>query len=219
MLIMSICKFCNIKPSIKKSHIIPEFMYKHTYSGTHPKMVVADVELKEIGERQKGYHEPLLCVYCEQYFNENFEIPCVSFIKGVPNNARIGSSIKFTSTPQLELLLLSILWRASLATEKHWKGVNLGPHQDIIKRCLKKKTINSNYSFWVFLSTYEDGKIAKGAVSSVQELKVNGHNFYHFIASGVQFIMEISSHKLIRVNPEPMKFDREMLVKVCNLLK
>ena len=214
---MTLCKFCENNPPVKRSHIIPEFMYKHTYSGKHPKMVVVNEEIEQLGERQKGYYEPLLCPKCEGFFNDNFEKPCISFIESVPNTAIIGSNLKVKPPREIVLLMLSIIWRASHATGNHWNEVELGSHQEAIKICLQNKFVKTEYSFWLFLSAYPDGKIEKGIVTSIQKIKVSGHNFYHFISSGIQFIVKISSHKIRNINPEPMDFSREIFVPVCDL--
>ena len=213
---MPLCKFCNLKESVKKSHIIPEFMYQHTYDAKH-KMVVADDTLDELGERQKGYYEPLLCVDCEQYFNDNFEKPCLSFMKKVPSHAKQGTTVCFDAMPSLELLLLSVIWRASHATGNHWRGVNLGPHESIIKKCLETNATNPSYMFWLYLAVLPDGKIEKGIVSSIQKLNVKGHHLYHFLASGVQFIIKISSHKLLNVTPKSIRFDRTIDAEACDI--
>jgi len=212
------CKFCNQKPAVKKSHIVPEFMYKPVYDEKH-KLVVADKELEELGERQKGYYEPLLCKDCEKYFNDNFEMPCVKFVRNIPEHSSLDSILCFDPTPEIGLLLLSIVWRASHASGKHWQGVNLGAHQNTIKKSLESKIFNPSYEVWVFLVAHDNGKIEKGIVSSVQRLKANGHNLYHFIASGAQFVVKVSSHKLNKVRPVPIQIKEKIYVQVLGIKK
>ena len=210
------CKFCNQKPAVKKSHIIPEFMYKPIYDDKH-KLVVANTKLGELGERQKGYYEPLLCMDCEKYFNDNFELPCVKFVRNIPDNSRLESILSFDPTPEIGLLLLSIIWRASHASGEHWQGVNLGAHQNIIKKCLKSKVFNPSYEVWVFLVAHDNGKIEKGIVSPVQRLKANGNSLYHFIASGAQFVVKVSSHKLNKTRTVPLQITKKISVQVLGI--
>jgi hypothetical protein len=108
---MTTCRFCGQKDSIEKSHIIPEFMYAQTYDEKR-KILVLDTDLKELRPRQKGYYEPILCMDCEGYFNDNFEKPCVNLIKKLPDQVAINRLTKIDATPNLDLLLLSIVWRA-----------------------------------------------------------------------------------------------------------
>jgi len=106
------CKFCGQNEAIKKSHIIPEFMCQKTYDEKH-RTFVYDAELEELEQRQKGYYEPLLCSICEQYFNSNFEQPSLSFVKKALNVDTRRSTTRLFVNKEVELLLLSILWRAS----------------------------------------------------------------------------------------------------------
>ena len=191
-------------------------MYEHAYDDKH-KMIVLDDELNELKARQKGYYEPILCVDCERIFNECFEQPCVSFFRGLPERAKIGSSIILNGVPKLDLLLMSILWRASMAEGEHWKGLKLGPHQMKLKRCLENRRSDVNYQYWVFLVSANIETVQKGLVSSVQCVKVNGHNLYHFVAGGIQFVIKISSHPLQGISPASMSFDKPFAAKVINI--
>jgi len=210
------CKYCNKQPAVKKSHIIPEFMYKPVYDENH-KLVVASKELKELGERQKGYYEPLLCVDCEGYFNDSFEKPCVKLIRNIPDRSNLNNILSFDPTPEIGLLLLSVIWRASHASGEHWQGVSLGSHQEKIKRSLESRVFHPSYEVWMFLVAHDGGKIEKGIVSSVQRLRAKGHNLYHFIASGAQFIVKVSSHKLNKVRPIPLQLNEKIHAQVLGV--
>jgi hypothetical protein len=68
------------------------------------------------------------------------------------------------------------------------------------------------------LAATPDGTIEKSIVSFIQRVKVKGHNLYHFIASGVQYIIKISSHRFTKnVKPDPIKFDSDIKAEVYDL--
>ena len=88
---------------------------------------------------QRGYTEPLLCIECEQLF-AGFE----RYAAGVMNGR---SSASFVQSPgyvrvsgldyeRFKLFLLSVLWRASVATHEFFKLVSLGPRERILKTML-----------------------------------------------------------------------------------
>lgn len=62
---ISKCRLCLQIKDLRRSHIIPEFIYKPLYSSEHNRVI----EIKEglvPGLMQKGYREELLCQDCEK---------------------------------------------------------------------------------------------------------------------------------------------------------
>ena len=189
---------------------------KNIYDKKHT-LVVVNKELEELDERQKGYYEPLLCKDCETYFNDNFEKPCVNLIRSIPDHSELDKILSFDPTPEIGLLLLSIICRASHASGEHWQGVNLGSHQENIKSSLESKLFDPKYEVFIFLVACDDGKIEKGIVTPVQHIRSNGHYFYHFIASGAQFVVKVSSHRLSSVRTAPIHTNEKIHVLVTRI--
>ena len=87
------CKFCGLGDVIKKSHIIPEFMYENTYDDKL-RMIAFESDLTQVRLRQKGYYEPILCRNCENFFNVNFEKPCVGLFRALPTQVAQNNFVK-----------------------------------------------------------------------------------------------------------------------------
>src|SRR3954467_14480319 len=59
------CALCLREAPLKKSHVIPEFLYKHMYDHKHRFHVVTSPGVSAPRHGQKGIWERLLCDPCE----------------------------------------------------------------------------------------------------------------------------------------------------------
>jgi hypothetical protein len=105
-----------------------------------------------------------------------------------------------------------------MAKGENWKGLELGPHQENIKKCLQNRSVNKRYEFWVFIVSSKDGMVQKGLVTSVQFIRVKSHNLYHFVGGGLQFVIKISSHSLYGVRPKAMRFGASFNVPALDIV-
>ncbi len=144
------CKLCGrALELIKKSHIIPNFMYKEMFDEKN-RMMLAN--LKNISERpqfrQSGFHEKyILCAKCEGLLS-TLERYAAHFLFGgnvkipTPIEKRLGPDgiksimIKKIDYSKLKLCLLSIVWRAHISTNKFFKEVNVGKNENVIREML-----------------------------------------------------------------------------------
>jgi hypothetical protein len=144
------CRLCGKSSKlIKKSHIIPNFMYKGMMDNKN-RMLIAN--LKNIYAppqyRQSGIHEKyILCAKCEELFSK-LERYTAHILFGNPTKdpasfeKRLGSDgirsimIKNIDYSKLKLCLLSILWRAHICSDKFFKNINIGENESEIKKML-----------------------------------------------------------------------------------
>lgn len=137
----AVCRLCRSCSELCDSHIIPEFMYASLYDDKH-KMVSYRYGEHRITKQplQKGLGERLLCEACESHLNRNFEQPNIerwmrlSEMSPGKDGARV--SVENGDYSSFKLLLLSILWRASVAARPEFHKVRLGPHEDRIRQML-----------------------------------------------------------------------------------
>jgi len=194
--VRSVCIFCLEKQPIKRSHVIPEYLYEMTYDTAPRQMCVVDCGLNQNGVRQSGFHESLLCPDCEGYFNDNFEKPCINFFRSLPDHAAHRQIVKVPPVPALPLLLISIAFRAAHCSGEEWHAARMGPHVGIWRECLLEKKIDQRYVILVHGITSPAGEVMKGMVATTQRSRINGHDILHFAAYGMQFIIKVSSHDL-----------------------
>lgn len=152
----TICHLCKRnKPLLKRSHIIPDFMYANIYDQHHKLNKFAPAEYV-LGNRRierpssSEYEADILCKDCdgdiigsyETYgrlalyaeINESADGP-------IPEHGVTETGIPVTRMTNLnyqkfKLFLLSILWRASISTRSFFQDVKLGPYEDQIRRMI-----------------------------------------------------------------------------------
>jgi len=88
-----------------------------------------------------------------------------------------------------------------------------------IKNRLNKIQGIPGYNFWIFLVSSKGRGAEKGIVSTIQRVRVKGHFMYHFVASGLQFMIKVSSHRLDKITPEPIVFGEENIIKTLDILE
>lgn len=158
--IIRVCRLCLQPNDLLDSHIIPEFMYKPLYDGKHRMIPIAERagQLQRQKPLQKGVRELLLCLQCERRLNTCFEQPNVSLWRSMVEQQPVGNisinrleiaegvtALQFQGFDyhSFKLLLLSVLWRASVATHADYAAVELGPHENTIRAMLYEQNSGS----------------------------------------------------------------------------
>lgn len=139
-----ICKLClKEKPLLKKSHIIPDFIYRDgkVYHKDHSIHKVNIGEIFKGLQNKKGiqysgeYDGNILCQYCDGVVIKRYEdyakkiiwggqklSPDETFSLSFPPGEVVVGNIDYE---KLKLFFLSILWRAAISTRPFFKEVNL----------------------------------------------------------------------------------------------
>ena len=133
-----ICKLCRESGDLCRSHVIPEWGYAGAYDESH---TFVAFDLLNQGKRkrkirQKGEWEKLLCRGCETRFSvwENYGKRIWDLETGQWEELK-GGGLRGTGLDyrRLKLFLLSILWRADVATGDIGENVSLGLHSEKIR--------------------------------------------------------------------------------------
>lgn len=190
------CRLCRSYRELQDSHIIPEFMYVSLYDDKH-KMVSYRYGEHRITKQplQKGLREPLLCEKCEGYLNTNFEQPNIERWKRLseipPGKSGAKVSVVNGDYGSFKLLLLSILWRASVAARPEFDKVRLGPHEDRIRQMLLslEPGEETQYPCQVILFNRPST-----AIVFPHQMKIDGHTVYTFVLGQIQVLYFVSGH-------------------------
>lgn len=152
------CRLClKQKALIKKSHIIPEFMYQELFDEDHKLRSFSIKGLKKVkpivNKPSSGEYEGgLLCADCDNVVIGQYEdyvskvlysgdkLPVgmawnTRFFRRY-NSVEVFSMISNIDYDKLKLFVLSILWRASITTRDFFSAVNLGKHEEIIRKMI-----------------------------------------------------------------------------------
>lgn len=218
---MSKCKLCKEeKKLVKESHIIPDFMYNHSglFDEDHK---IVKVTVHNNGKQpfygkkisQGEYEAGLLCKECENrvigstledYAKRiifggqvrNSEKPI--FTKKQISRSRTVTLCENIDYHKFKLFLLSILWRGSIAKREFFKEIELGYHEEKIRKMIKNNNPMgvSNYPIIIYL--YTDNLSSKIISQPKRRRTQSGYNVY-FLHIGrllLMYYINSSDHPL-----------------------
>ncbi len=133
------CRLCTGNGVLRKSHIIPEWLYGSLYDGMHRYHVIKAAPLPKRRFEQKGLRERLLCQTCETKLSV-YEGYARGVLLGGQEITVVqrhdGLELRNLDYPKLKLFQLSLLWRAGIAQQEFFSQVELGYHQELLRKML-----------------------------------------------------------------------------------
>jgi len=216
---MAICKLCKQERQlIGRSHIIPDFMYKHAglYDEKHRMRSFSIEDLvngKPPSLPQSGVHEGgLLCAECDnQRLGRNLEdytkkaiygggkllaseCPiCTNYINDKGEFFAICENLSYT---KYKLCLLSILWRASISSKTFFKEINLGEHEEVLRDMIYTNNAKSFNDYPVFVvTTASDKAFTHDMIIEPRQLTgSDGMETCCFIIGGFIYIFKLGTY-------------------------
>ena len=202
------CRLCNNEATLKDSHIIPDLAYRAILDKqSHPRMVVVrNVTIGKVVDKtqQTGFKEHLLCGACEQQFSRYESYAAKElFNKSLPTPSQLDPLGRLLMLENLEykplkLFLISLLWRAGVASHNFFKCVKLGPHETILHRMLLDENPGAatDYGCTVCSLLPEHEIDFREVMFQPLQTRTDGHNGYLFVLRGLAFSFYISNHQL-----------------------
>ncbi len=204
-----ICQLClKEKELCKKSHIIPDFMYKEIYDDKH---TIYKVDFEKYGKSSKvqsgEYESNILCSDCDNNIIGKLETYGSWVLYGPKNNLpkrneKNQHSVTFSvcrgvDYTKFKLFLLSILWRASISSNQFFEYISLGPHEETIRQMILNNDAKKDDDYPCWISTYRNNADAPiETVGQPMRQKDNKGTRYTFLLSGILFMFFISKHAL-----------------------
>jgi len=195
------CRLCLQPATLRLSHIIPEFPHKDTYDADHAVLTIS-ADLPYIRRFRKGLRERLLCDGCEGVIKRYEDyFARMWYAKGMLPDS-VPASERRVVVDRLDyaafkLFHLSILWRASVATREEFRDVNLGPHENDVRRMLLAGDPGSadRYRLKGCLILRPGTRTVMRTMIGAPALgRVGDHWVYGMIYGGCQWTLVISSH-------------------------
>lgn len=165
-----ICKLCQKeKTLLKQSHIVPNFIYKELRDedNSFVKGNLKDLSSKKIFT---GFFESnILCKDCDNVLlskleNYGFTVLYGGKIRGASivneinqNNVEWTRGIGVDYT-KFKLFLLSILWRFSISSSEFYNFVDLGKHEEIIRKMLINNDAGEQLDYPCSINSYRKHK-------------------------------------------------------------
>ncbi len=194
------CALCHQEVELRRSHILPEFLYESLYDDKHRLQVLSISPDKSSWREQKGLRERLLCDACEQRFSIWERYASLVLKGGVELNYRSEGNIVHIAGldyAKFKLFQLSVLWRAGVSTLPFFENVQLGKHAETLRLHLLAGAPGSSerYGCFMFGLKYQ-AQAFTGVIMEPGKVRLNGHAAYRFVFGGFLWAMLVSSHDL-----------------------
>ncbi|MBK0033293.1 hypothetical protein IBT47_13465 [Erwinia sp. S43] len=233
---MGLCKLCNQERTLKKSHSIPRSFFAGIKE--EGKCILVQNGISTLN----GSFDPkevMLCESCEGLFSREYEAYGTRVLKDYKNAIKFDDCIilKKFNYKRFYLYLISVLWRASIAMDKHYSDVSLGCEIEELLRAqiLKNKiSISDDDKFrldhFIRISIYRitdstknvDDKIIKNVLSNICLHRDDSNNgvLYYWICDG--FIIwysfylgkDINTTMALRLKSQLLNDRRQKILKI-----
>jgi hypothetical protein len=207
----TICNLCKEnKPLIKKSHIIPDFMYQGLFCDKH---FIVHTTLDNLDKSKKIphgiYDGNILCAKCdnevigslESYaskvlFGGTFkdQMECPDFTPAKSPEGLVSLQVQNINYEKFKLFLLSILWRSHLSKHKFFKDVNLGSHAETIRKMIIDNDPKEEDVYETAVVNLNSKEIPVDSLIAPRYLKRDGNSFYVFLINKFLYHFNISSY-------------------------
>ena len=236
---MKLCKLCGLeKKVIGRSHIIPDFLYKQSglYDEKHRIRyfsVQSLIDGKKPSLPQSGVHEGgILCAECDNvrlgtnledyakkaiYGGANLkaeeQVQCANFYNDEGEMFAICTNINYT---KYKLFLLSILWRASISKKSFFKEINIGEHEEILRKMIFENDAKQYFDYPIFVTTSAmDEQFEPDIILQPTQLAgSDGMQTCYFIIGGFMYMFKLGSYtdNLEKLKTQTINEDNKLMI-------
>ncbi|SDS95846.1 hypothetical protein SAMN05216490_2176 [Mucilaginibacter mallensis] len=190
-------------------------MYQELYDENH-KLISFNPQNYVNGEKRiknpssGEYEGGILCKNCDNNIIGSYETYAAKALFGeklnteespiLKNNADKGDNTQFSifnnvDYRKFKLFLLSILWRASISKRATFGYINLGPHEDILRKMILDGDPGTEHEYPIFTMTYlNDKKMPRDIILTPTRKRTKaGHIFYIFPIGGLIYSYYVNS--------------------------
>ena len=193
---MPICRLCLKEAKLMRSHIFPDHLYRDVRDDDNRFVGIMNTGRTQL--RQQGMWDHLFCHDCEQLLSREYENYFADFWlnnTALPDEATGEVSIRGIDYKKFKLYHLSILFRASVATQPSFAHVNLGPHEDSMRKLILGEEDDKRYHIVGAVLVKEDHRVVKGLFTFPQLMRVEGYIFYLTMYGGCAWMIKVSNHE------------------------
>ncbi|MHA6574969.1 hypothetical protein [Pseudomonas yamanorum] len=194
------CALCLQEAELRRSHVIPEFLYETLYDEKHRLQVLSIIPEQANWRVQKGLRERLLCDTCEQKLSVWERYASLVLKGGVSLTIRQEGNIVQISEldyRQFKLFQLSVLWRAGVSSLQFFENVQLGKHAEALRQLLLAGDPGSPERYGCFmLGLRHEAGVFTDLIMQPGKVRLSGHIAYRFVFGGFLWAMLVSNHDL-----------------------
>lgn len=115
---------------------------------------------------------------------------------------------------KFKLFLLSILWKASISSRSFFVDVDLGTHEEVIRKMILTGDAGEEHEYPIqFLTYLNDESTPRDFIGQPRVHKSNGHRMTSFFIGGIFYGFVVSSHaKPEHIITSTIKKNNELLM-------
>jgi hypothetical protein len=175
-----------------RSHIIPEFFYKPLYDNEHKIQVVSTEASENRPKIQKGLREYLLCERCESQFSGYETYASGIFYQdtiGVTQNSK-EIQVHQVHYIKFKLFVMSLLWRMGISRDEFFLGVQLGQHEEQLRKALltENPLTAPEYAFFIY-AVFHQGKFMRDFTMQPSSAPGRANTAYRVVIAGFMFVI------------------------------
>lgn len=194
-----VCALCLEEKELHESHILPEFLYKDVYDPDHSFFSLSTAAEEPTKRHRKGIYEKLLCTDCEEIISK-YEDYAAKVLRGgilisvrqFPEKLLIGN----LNYSQFKLFQVSLLWRAAVSSNRAFRGIELGPHAETMRKMLWTKTPGEPHKYGCLLfyssTAHELMKRMIYPFEKMKKKKSGGFQAYRAVLGGLMWAYVVS---------------------------
>jgi len=199
-----VCKLCGTHGDLRRSHIIPEWLFKSIYEPDEHRFFrySGDADSRPI-KRRKGMNEPLLSPACEDLTQVYDDYACRIWdgtgrgVQYLNNNENLV--VTGVDYVKMKLFFMITLYRASVSGMSDFSNIHLGQHhEENLRKMILNRSPGKQHEYPILLlAARRDPQVRKiltSALSILPSCKVEGHKAYRFIIGGSLWYLFVSSH-------------------------
>lgn len=214
------CALCLLPKPLRRSHILPDLVYKPSYDDKH-RIITFDGDEERRGLRHTGYWEELLCHDCEGRFARwETYFADVWFNRSLRPVQLQAEFVTITGLDYrvFKLFHISILWRAGVASFDFFKQIRLGSHQERMRQRLLSEDPGPPDLYPLTGIAVRDPNthgFRDDLIALPGYARIAGHTVYRALFGGVFWHYAISSHRSQCPVPATLRSDGslELLVQ------
>ena len=193
------CALCRTTAALRRSHVIPEFMYAAVYDEGHSFLVTSTDPTDRPAVRQRGLWEYLLCGTCEGRFSgwEDYAKRVLAGQDVVVTRDGESLLVRPVDYPRFKLFQLSLLWRSGVTSRPEFAAVDLGRHQEALRQMLLAGNPGRVQDFGcsvVFPPDPEAQELFRHAVGTATVGRYKAHHVYRFVLGMLSWVFIVSGH-------------------------
>jgi hypothetical protein len=194
---MEQCRLCLRIRALRKSHVLPEFLYRPVYEADS-RCWHLDGATGKRRRVQQGHYERLLCEECEGIFQRAERYFSVLWYNQDPLPDPVEVPYVERSGFEFEPFLrfhLSILWRASVAQHPMFAAVTLGPFEEPLRQFLLGAIATLQYEpalYGMILRRPRTNELWSRMVIAPVGSRIDGIKTYTFVFGGCSWYYGVS---------------------------